>query len=102
MHIWRSRFVLMLKIIAVVFGLAASRHATAQDRNQSRPTERKLLFPAKLEDVPESIRPCVAKLLSADQGPVDPASIRATGVFARVVTQKYVINEKGLIEEGMP
>jgi hypothetical protein len=71
----------------------------ADDKPQPKPPTRELLFPANAEDTPASLRPFVAKLLAADQAPVDAADVKPSGVFARVVTRKYVL-ENGALKKG--
>ena len=44
-----------------------------------KPATRKLLVPACQEDVPKALQPFVARLLSAEQKQVDPASVKPAG-----------------------
>lgn len=54
--------------------------------------QRTLLFPANEADVAEPLRPFVRKLLDPKQEAVQPAGVRPAGVFARVVTRKYLLD----------
>lgn len=85
----------------LVVGLLLSTLANAPiQADDKRPPKRELLYPAKLEEVPDSLKPFVAKLLAPDQGPVDPSTAKPMGVFARVVSKGDVVDAKVRKEGG--
>ncbi len=70
------------------------------DRPAARTTTRKLLVPARQEEVPKTLQPFVARLLSPEQKPVEPAGLGPAGVFVRVVSRRYVLEGSKLKDDG--
>ena len=87
--------------LVLVLGFSAHSRSYAEEAPLPRLTARQLLYPAKLDDVAESLRPCVAKLLDTDQRAVDAADVKTSGVFVRVVTSKYILSGPTLKQGGM-
>jgi hypothetical protein len=81
--------------------LVVGQGTTREVQKPAKVAGRKLLYPSRAEDVPESLRPFVTRLLDPKQGTVDAADAKPSGVFARVVTRKYVLDGKGLKKGGM-
>jgi hypothetical protein len=89
----RTRLLAWLVCFAFLIVGLAGLHAEQRQANG-----RKLLYPTSAEQVPETLRPVVRKLLSTDQGIVDAADARPRGIFVRVVTKKYILDGDRLKE----
>ena len=94
-----QRLLLARLILAGLCVVCGDLSVSADDRSQPQQLAHQLLYPAKMEDVPASLRPYVTKLLDARQGRIDPGNVKPSGVFARVVTRKYII-ENGVLKKG--
>jgi hypothetical protein len=60
--------------------------------------KRELLYPADPAQVPESLRPYVARLLSKDQPAPRPEDAMPEGVYLRVVSRRFVLDGRDLKE----
>src|SRR5262249_46734059 len=99
MHPRTKRIALgLLGFVALL--LAGHAGLPAREQPAARPSARKLLYPADEARLPEALRPVVRRLLAADQGPVEPAQAKPTGVFVRVVTKKHILDGDKLREGG--
>jgi hypothetical protein len=85
-----------LTLLVLILALVIPYPIQGQDKPQSKLTSRTLLYPAKVEDVAESIRPFVNKLLAREQKSIDAKDAKPTGIFARIITRKYVLDGKTL------
>jgi len=68
----------------------------AQDVPVAKANGRKLLYPASEDQLPQALRPVVRKLLATDQTPVQPGDVKPAGIFARVVTKKFIVEGRRL------
>lgn len=84
-------------LCALLAGGCSAARVGDTPKPERRPRE--LLYPGRVDDVPAPIRPYVAKLLAADQSPVDAVDAKPAGVFARVVSRKHVL-DGGLKTDG--
>ncbi len=87
------------QIAAIAFlGLVASAACRSASSAQpaNKPAARKLLYPATLDAVAPHLKADVERLLSADQKPVDPAGVKFRGVYTRIISRPYAI------EDGKP
>jgi hypothetical protein len=91
LHRWLAAFV---TAAAVVVGISPA------VGEAPKATVRQLLYPEKSDDVPAGLRPVVAKLLSDDQGTVEPADAKPAGVFVRVVSRKYVLDGRAIKQDA--
>jgi len=87
--------------LACVVGLCLA-CLPAQTFSQPVPTaadnalNRKLLFPANLQDVAPALKPHVEQLLAADQKPVEPADAKSNGVYLRILSRQHVLDGQKL------
>jgi hypothetical protein len=89
----RKHLLVLAVVCVLVAGCRGERTAVApRPGAHARP----LLYPAKLRDVPEGLRPVVGRLLDPAQPTVAAADARPAGVFARVASRKYIIEGGGL------
>jgi hypothetical protein len=85
-------------LCALLLGLCSA--SRADDKPLPRPSARQLLYPEKVEDVPEALRPYVTKLLAANQAPVEATEVKSAGVFVRVVPKTNALDGRTLNKEG--
>src|SRR5437868_852019 len=99
-HLRRGLLFLSLAAPLALSAAFIDRGASAEKKSPSAGTGRKLLYPAKAEDVAGPIRRFVTSLLSADQGPVKPTDVRPQGVFVRVLSRQHVLADGALKKGG--
>jgi hypothetical protein len=81
----------------LLFSVATTASVRADEKPQFK---RELLFPAKADDVPASLKPFVAKLMSTEQKPVEASTVIRGEVFARLVTKKHILDSGALKKSG--
>lgn len=84
-------------LLAVLAALVAPGTLPAEPAKKA--PARKLLYPAEARDVPLALKTHVHRLLSADQVPIEPATAKAEGVYVRILSRPYAI-EDGKLKPG--
>ncbi len=94
------KYLTAIAAIGLVVVVATVPRVVSSAEAANPPFARKLLYPTHPRDVPPTLKPYVEKLLATDQKAVDPAAAKFDGVYMRILSRQYVLEDGKLKVDG--